>query len=104
LIAAIKRKLGMRYRASWLNEKGCKSICSRAQWRVPGGCPFPGQKDRKSAGNNRTEARGFPRHELGIDTVIDLEKPIEAARLDERIIGRPMSGKSMHSGLPGTYR
>lgn len=85
---AIKRKLGRRYRASWLNEYGCKSICSGARWRAPGRCPFPGQKDRKSAGNNRTEAMVFPRHELGIDTGIDLEKPIEAARLalDGRVI------------------
>jgi len=36
--------------------------------------------------------------ELGIETGIDLERLIEAARLAERIIGRALSGRVMHSG------
>ena len=35
-----------------------------------------------------------------IDTGIDLPKLLEAARLAERIIGRRLEGKLMHSGLP----
>jgi isopropylmalate/homocitrate/citramalate synthase len=69
-----------------------------------GGCPFSGHKDSQAAGNICTEDMVFLCHELGIATGIDLEKLIEAARLAERIIGRPLSGKLMHSGSLGHYR
>lgn len=63
-----------------------------------GGCPFSSHTDMRAAGNVCTEDMVFMCHELGIRTGIDLEALIEASRLAERIIGRPLSGKCMHSG------
>ena len=63
-----------------------------------GGCPFSSHADMTAAGNICTEDMVFLCHELGIETGIDLEALIDAARLAERIIGRPLSGKCMHSG------
>jgi hydroxymethylglutaryl-CoA lyase len=67
-----------------------------------GGCPFAGH--RGAAGNLCTEDMVFLCHELGIETGIDLEALIEAARLAEDIIGRPLPGRVMHSGSLGLYR
>lgn len=67
-----------------------------------GGCPFAGHKG--AAGNVCTEDIAFMCHELGIDTGIDLEALIEAARLAEDIIGRPLGGRVMHSGSLASYR
>lgn len=63
-----------------------------------GGCPFCSNADMSAAGNVCTEDMVFLCHELGIETGIDLDALIEAARLAERIIGRPLMGKCMHSG------
>lgn len=43
-------------------------------------------------------------HEMGIQTGIDLEALIEASRLAERIIGRPLAGRIMHAGSLRGYR
>jgi hydroxymethylglutaryl-CoA lyase len=43
-------------------------------------------------------------HELGIETGIDLEALIEAARLAEEIVGRPLMGRVMHSGSLTEFR
>jgi isopropylmalate/homocitrate/citramalate synthase len=67
-----------------------------------GGCPFAGHK--AAAGNVCTEDMVFLCHELGIETGIDLEALIEAARLAEDIIGRPLAGRVMHSGSLASYR
>ena len=69
-----------------------------------GGCPFAGHGDAKGAGNICTEDMVFLCHEMGIETGIDLEKLIEAARLAERIIGRPLGGHVMHAGSLAGYR
>ena len=69
-----------------------------------GGCPFAGHKDSNAAGNICTEDMVFMCHELGIETGIDLEKLIAAARLTEEIIGRTLPGKIMHSGPLSTFR
>jgi hydroxymethylglutaryl-CoA lyase len=63
-----------------------------------GGCPFCGHAHGGAAGNICTEDLVFMCHELGIETGIDLERLIEAARLAERIIGRRLDGRVMHSG------
>jgi isopropylmalate/homocitrate/citramalate synthase len=63
-----------------------------------GGCPFAGHTHGGAAGNICTEDMVFMCQELGIETGIDLEALIEAARLAERIIGRSLSGHVMHSG------
>lgn len=69
-----------------------------------GGCPFAGHGDMKAAGNVCTEDGVFLCQEMGIETGIDLEALIEAARLAERIIGRPLNGRVMHSGSLGALR
>lgn len=63
-----------------------------------GGCPFAGHANGAAAGNVCTEDMVFMAHEMGIETGIDLDALIEAARLAERIIGRPLGGRIMHSG------
>ena len=63
-----------------------------------GGCPFSSQADMSAAGNICTEDMVLMCEELGIETGIDIDALIEAARLAERIIGRPLMGRTMHSG------
>ena len=65
-----------------------------------GGCPFCGNAHGGTSGNICTEDLAFLCAELGIETGLDLDKLIEAARLAERIIGRRLDGRLMHSGLP----
>lgn len=62
-----------------------------------GGCPFAGHSS--AAGNICTEDLVFLCEELGIDTGIDLEALIESARIAEEIVGRPLPGKIMHTGV-----
>ncbi|MCG8382131.1 MAG: hydroxymethylglutaryl-CoA lyase [Gammaproteobacteria bacterium] len=69
-----------------------------------GGCPFAGHKDHKAAGNVCTEDSVFLCHELGIETGIDLGKLIEASQMAEKIIGRYLNGKVMHSGSLSHFR
>lgn len=69
-----------------------------------GGCPFAALKDSTAAGNICTEDMVFMCEELGIKTGIDLDKLIAAASLAEGVIGRPLPGKIMHSGLLSTLR
>jgi hydroxymethylglutaryl-CoA lyase len=61
-----------------------------------GGCPFAGH--RGAAGNICTEDLVFLAEEMGIDTGIDLDALIEAARLLEQVLGRPLPGKVMKGG------
>jgi len=65
-----------------------------------GGCPFANHGNQHGAGNICTEDMVLMCHEMGIETGIDLPLLIEAAQLAERIVGRPLSGKVMHAGLP----
>ena len=69
-----------------------------------GGCPFSGHVQGGAAGNICTEDLVFMCHEMGIATGIDLERLIEAARLAERIIGRRLDGRLMHSGTLASFR
>lgn len=68
-----------------------------------GGCPFSGHAQGGAAGNICTEDLVFMCHEMGLETGIDLERLIEAARLAERIIGRRLDGRVMHSGSLKTF-
>ncbi|MBS0559126.1 MAG: hydroxymethylglutaryl-CoA lyase [Proteobacteria bacterium] len=61
-----------------------------------GGCPFAAHKG--AAGNVCTEDLAFMLHEMGIETGIDLEKLIEAARLAEDIVGHPLPGSVKMGG------
>jgi hydroxymethylglutaryl-CoA lyase len=69
-----------------------------------GGCPFAAHGDRTAAGNICTEDMAFLCEEIGVATGLDLEALVEAARLAERIIGRPLGGHLMHSGTLSRYR
>lgn len=69
-----------------------------------GGCPFAGHKHGGAAGNICTEDMAFMCEEMGIDTGLNLELLVEAARLAERIIGRPLNGRLMRSGTLATMR
>jgi hydroxymethylglutaryl-CoA lyase len=69
-----------------------------------GGCPFAEHKNGSAAGNICTEDMVFMCEEMGIATGIDLEKLVEASRLAERIIGRPLNGHLMHSGTLAAMR
>ncbi len=61
-----------------------------------GGCPFA--KLSGAAGNVCTEDLVFMCEEMGIETGIDLERLIEAARLAEEIVGHPLPGSVMRGG------
>jgi hydroxymethylglutaryl-CoA lyase len=67
-----------------------------------GGCPFAGQAG--AAGNICTEDLVFLCEEMGIDTGVDLDRLIEAARLAERIFGRELPGSVMHGGTLSRFR
>ncbi|WBY03580.1 hydroxymethylglutaryl-CoA lyase [Ramlibacter tataouinensis] len=69
-----------------------------------GGCPFSGHVDHAAAGNICTEDLVFLCHELNIETGVDLERLVEAARLAQRIIGRRLNGRLMHSGSLAALR
>ena len=69
-----------------------------------GGCPFAGHGASKSAGNICTEDMVFLCQEMGIETGIDLDALIDAARYAEELIGRPLNGRIMHSGSLRPYR
>ncbi len=59
-----------------------------------GGCPYaPG-----AAGNVATEDLVYMLHGMGIETGLDLDKLIAAAKLAEKIIGRALPGKVHQAG------
>jgi hydroxymethylglutaryl-CoA lyase len=59
-----------------------------------GGCPYaPG-----ASGNVATEEVVHMLHDMGIDTGIDLDALIEAARLAEEIVGRPLPSGVLRAG------
>ncbi|ODU70248.1 MAG: hydroxymethylglutaryl-CoA lyase [Lautropia sp. SCN 66-9] len=60
------------------------------------GCPFAAHAG--AAGNVCTEDLVFMCHEMGIETGIDLDALIEAARLAEDIVGHPLPGSMMRGG------
>lgn len=61
-----------------------------------GGCPFAGHKG--AAGNICTEDFVFTCEEMGVETGIDLEALIEAAKLAEELVGHQLPGKVMKGG------
>ncbi len=68
-----------------------------------GGCPYAGFKD--APGNIVTEDLVHLCQEIGVETGVDLDKLVEAAREAERIVGHPLPGKVMRGGdLPGYRR
>ncbi|HXZ02325.1 MAG TPA: hydroxymethylglutaryl-CoA lyase [Stellaceae bacterium] len=67
-----------------------------------GGCPFAGHKG--AAGNVCTEDLVFLCQEMGIETGIDIDRLIAAARLAEEIVGHPLPGSVMRGGTLKKYR
>ncbi len=61
-----------------------------------GGCPFAGHKG--AAGNICTEDLVFACEEMGIDTGINLDALIEAAKLAEDFVSHTLPGKVMKGG------
>ncbi len=61
-----------------------------------GGCPFAGHKG--AAGNVCTEDLVFACGEMGIDTGIDLDALVEAAKMTEALVGHVLPGKVMKGG------
>lgn len=61
-----------------------------------GGCPFAAHAG--ASGNICTEDLVFMLNEMGIETGIDLDKVVEAARLAESIVGRFLPGKVKEGG------
>ncbi len=62
-----------------------------------GGCPFAGQPG--AAGNIATEELVFLCHEMGVETEVELEALLEAARLAERIVGHPCPSNLLRAGV-----
>jgi hydroxymethylglutaryl-CoA lyase len=61
-----------------------------------GGCPYaPG-----AAGNLATEDLVYMLEGMGVRTGVDLEKLIDAGRVAETVIGRPLPGKVHQAGPP----
>lgn len=67
-----------------------------------GGCPFAGHKG--AAGNVCTEDLVFACGEMGIDTGIDLDALVEAARLTETLVGHELPGKVMKGGTLNRWK
>lgn len=69
-----------------------------------GGCPFAAHKDQLGAGNVATEEIVFLCDQLGVETGIDLDALIDAARFVEDMVGRRLNGRIMHAGSLNRYR
>jgi hydroxymethylglutaryl-CoA lyase len=60
-----------------------------------GGCPYaPG-----AAGNLATEDLVYMLHGMGVHTGVELERLVEAGRVAESIVGRPLPGKVHQAGV-----
>ena len=67
-----------------------------------GGCPFAGHKG--AAGNVCTEDLVFACGEMGIETGVDLDALVEAARMAEAMVGHVLPGKVMKGGTLTRWR
>jgi hydroxymethylglutaryl-CoA lyase len=73
-------------------EAGCTSF--ESSFGELGGCPVPAG----STGNIATEDLVSMFHEMGVDTGLDLEKVIEAAREAQEVLGRKLTSHSIIAG------
>lgn len=67
-----------------------------------GGCPFAAHNG--AAGNVSTEDLVFLCEEMGIETGVDLDRLIEAARFAEQAVGHDLPGKLMKAGSLERFR
>ena len=73
-------------------EAGCTSF--ESSFGELGGCPVPAG----ATGNIATEDLVSMFHEMGVETGVDLEKVIEAARAAQAILGRKLTSHSIIAG------
>lgn len=73
-------------------EAGCTSF--ESSFGELGGCPVPAG----STGNIATEDLVSMFHEMGVDTGLDLDKVIEAAREAQSVLGRRLTSHSIVAG------
>jgi hydroxymethylglutaryl-CoA lyase len=73
-------------------EAGCTSF--ESSFGELGGCPVPAG----STGNIATEDLVSMFHEMGVDTGLDLDKIIEAAREAQSVLGRKLTSHSIIAG------
>ncbi|HWT91038.1 MAG TPA: hydroxymethylglutaryl-CoA lyase [Solirubrobacterales bacterium] len=73
-------------------EAGCDSF--ESSFGELGGCPFP----RGATGNIATEDLVSMLHEMGVETGVDLEKLLDAARTAQEVLGRPLGSHTLVAG------
>jgi hydroxymethylglutaryl-CoA lyase len=73
-------------------EAGCASF--ESSFGELGGCPVPAG----ATGNIATEDLVSMLHEMGIETGIDLDKLLEAARAARDVLGRPLGSHTLIAG------
>jgi hydroxymethylglutaryl-CoA lyase len=73
-------------------EVGCTSF--ESSFGELGGCPVPAG----ATGNIATEDLVSMLHEMGIETGVDLDKLVEAAREAQRVLGRPLGSHTLVAG------
>jgi hydroxymethylglutaryl-CoA lyase len=73
-------------------DAGCESF--ESSFGELGGCPFP----PGATGNIATEDLVSMLHEMGIETGIDLEKLLLAAREAQTVLGRPLGSHTLLAG------
>jgi hydroxymethylglutaryl-CoA lyase len=73
-------------------EAGCDSF--ESSFGELGGCPVP----RGATGNIATEDLVSMLHEMGVETGVDLERLLEAARAAQEVLGRPLGSHTLVAG------
>lgn len=79
-------------------DAGCESF--ESSFGELGGCPFP----PGATGNIATEDLVSMLHEMGIETGIDLEKLLIAAREAQKVLGRPLGSHTLLAGPVDHHR
>jgi hydroxymethylglutaryl-CoA lyase len=73
-------------------DGGCRSF--ESSFGELGGCPVP----RGATGNIATEDLVSMLHEMGLETGIDLDAVVAAARRAQEVLGRPLSSHTLVAG------
>src|SRR6059036_1742543 len=73
-------------------EGGCESF--ESSFGELGGCPVPAG----ATGNIATEDLVSMLHEMGVQTGVDLERLLDAAREAQRVLGRPLGSHTLVAG------
>src|SRR3954463_12098632 len=79
-------------------EAGCESF--ESSFGELGGCPVP----KGATGNIASEDLVSMLHEMGVDTGVDLEKVLDAAREVQAVLGRPLTGHLLTAGPVDWHR